>query len=189
MATATSDYFPLATETPYGGNDGSTAGTANSEGNGTPDNDAGASGSSTGHTFDISTGGLIAIVLVVVIVALLGSKSTTRLPPHKFRSLILHIVGSSTLFYIAKKREWKVREAIRKSAKKVVTALTPRRSEFPRSVKEGSVRSGRSGRSGRSRVAVFRMEEVPPTPHLKPEDLEKGFAAKVDVKHKYFSRK
>ncbi|ROW08303.1 hypothetical protein VMCG_03030 [Cytospora schulzeri] len=170
MATATSDYFPLATDYPYTGNDGSTAGTANSEGNGTPDNDAGASGGSSGKTFDISTGALIAIVLVVVIVALLG-------------------IATATLFYIAKKKEWKVREAIRRSAKKVVTALTPRRSEFPRSVKEGSVRSGRSGRPGRSRGAVFRLEEVPPTPHLKPEDLEKGFAAKVDVKHKYFGRK
>ncbi|ROW03408.1 hypothetical protein VSDG_01438 [Cytospora chrysosperma] len=170
MATTASDYFPLATESPYTSNDGNAAGTVNSDGNGTPDNDAGAAGGSSSNSFNISTGGLIAIVLVVVVVALLG-------------------IGTATLFYIAKKREWKVREALRKSAKKVVTALTPRRSEFPRSVKEGSVKSGRSGRSGRSRGAVFRMEEVPPTPQLKPEDLEKGFAAKVDVKHKYFSRK
>lgn len=82
---------------------------------------------------------------------------------------------------MAKKREWKVRETIRRSAKKVVTALTPRRSEFPRSVKEQSIRS----RGGRARGE----DEIPPTPRLKPEDLEKGLATKVDVKRKYFHRK
>ncbi|KUI69490.1 hypothetical protein VM1G_05221 [Cytospora mali] len=167
MATTTSSSFPLATLDPYTGGDGDTAGTANSGSNGTPDNDAGASGASGGQTFDISTGALIAIILIVVFVALLG-------------------IGTGTLFYIAKKREWKVRETIRKSAKKVVTALTPRRTEFPRSVKEGSVRSGKSGRLRGGRV---RMDDVPPTPRLKPEDLEKGLAAKVDVKRKHFNRK
>jgi hypothetical protein len=77
------------------------------------------------------------------------------------------IVSTAVLFYLAKKREWKVRESIRRSARKVVTALTPRRSEFPRSVKESS------GRSSRGRV---RLDEVPPTPKLRPEDIEKGLA-------------
>lgn len=71
------------------------------------------------------------------------------------------------LFYLAKKREWKVRESIRRSARKVVTALTPRRSEFPRSVKESS------GNSSRGRL---RLDDVPPTPKLRPEDVEKGLA-------------
>lgn len=88
-------------------------------------------------------------------------------------------VSTATLFYIAKKREWKVRETIRKSARKVVTALTPRRTEFPSSVRDGPMRS----MSGRARI-----DEVPPTPRLRPEDLEKGFAAKVNVK-KYFHHK
>lgn len=81
-------------------------------------------------------------------------------------------VASAVLFYLAKKKEWKVRESIRRSAKKVVTALTPRRSEFPRSVKE-------SGRSSRGRV---RLDDVPPTPRLRPEDLEKGIAVKPSVR-------
>ncbi|ROW06628.1 hypothetical protein VPNG_06701 [Cytospora leucostoma] len=161
MATTTSSSFPLATLDPYTGGDGSTAGTANAGSNGTPDDDAGASGASGGKTFDMSTGALVAIIVIVVIVALLG-------------------IASATIFYLAKKREWKVRETIRRSAKKVVMALTPRRTEFPRSVKEGSIKS----RSGR-----VRMTDVPPTPRLKPEDLEKGIAVKVDVKHKYFHRK
>lgn len=74
-------------------------------------------------------------------------------------------VSTAVLFYLAKKKEWKIRESIRRSARKVVTALTPRRSEFPKSVKESS------GRSSRGRV---RLDDVPPTPRLRPEDLEKG---------------
>lgn len=81
---------------------------------------------------------------------------------------------------MAKKREWKIRETIRKSARKVVTALTPRRSEFPNSVKDGPGR----GRAGRARID----DEVPPTPRLKPEDLEKGHAAKVKG-NKLFQKK
>lgn len=68
---------------------------------------------------------------------------------------------------MAKKREWKVRENLRKSARKVVTALTPRRAEFPRELKDGDPRS-----KGRAR-----LDDVPPTPKL-PEDLEKGFSTK-----------
>jgi hypothetical protein len=90
---------------------------------------------------------LIAIIVVVSVVAVLG-------------------VTTGVLFYLAKKREWKIRENIRRSARKVVSALTPRRSEFPRSVKE-------SGRSSRGRV---RLDDVPPTPRLRPEDIEKGLA-------------
>lgn len=67
------------------------------------------------------------------------------------------------LFYLAKKREWKVRENIRKSARRVVEALTPRRSEFPKSVKDGPRTGGRG----------VRIDDVPPTPRL-PRDLEKG---------------
>lgn len=44
--------------------------------------------------------------------------------------------------------------------------------------------------SAKSRGGRVRVEdEIPPTPRLKPEDLEKGLAAKVDVKRKYFHRK
>jgi hypothetical protein len=89
-------------------------------------------------------------------------------------------VASSILFYVAKKREWKIRETMRRSARKVVTALTPRRSEFPKSVKESSP-------SGSKTRARSRQEDVPPTPGL-PEDLEKGLA-KTDKRRLNFSRK
>lgn len=88
---------------------------------------------------------------------------------------------------MAKKREWTVRETIRKSARKVVTALTPRRSEFPKSVKDGG--SGNSSRNGR----MNKLDEVPPTPRIKPEhlnlDLEKGFKDNKKNKKSNFSRK
>jgi hypothetical protein len=56
----------------------------------------------------------------------------------------------------------------------VVTVLTPRRSEFPKSVKEGR----------------SRLDDVPPTPRIKPEylDLEKG-VDKPKKKRANFSRK
>lgn len=111
---------------------------------------------------------MIAIIIVVSIVAFCG-------------------IGSSVLFYVAKKREWKIRETIRRSARKVVTALTPRRSEFPKHVKESRSRS-----DGR-----VRLDDVPPTPRLRPEDLEKGLGTtrtkRVDTspksKRSNFSRK
>lgn len=64
MATATS-AFPLATEDPYTG-PGSASATS------TVDNNAGASGSDSG-AFDISRGGMIAIIVVVCVVAIVGS--------------------------------------------------------------------------------------------------------------------
>ncbi|KAI6377750.1 hypothetical protein MCOR25_002473 [Pyricularia grisea] len=116
----------------------------------TPDlggNAAGAAGSSEGGV-QLSSSALIAIIVVVSIVAVGG-------------------IASSVLFYLAKKREWKIRETIRRSARKVVTALTPRRTEFPKHVKESRSR-------GDGRV---RLDDVPPTPRLRPGDLEKGLAA------------
>ncbi|KAI3320202.1 hypothetical protein HD806DRAFT_538397 [Xylariaceae sp. AK1471] len=137
MATNTAD-FPLATTDPYPGNDNA---------GGAVDDAAGAAGSSPGAV-QLSHGALIAIIVVVAVVVVGG-------------------ISTAVLFYLAKKREWRVRESIRRSARKVVTALTPRRSEFPRSVKESS------GRSSRGRV---RLNDVPPTPKLRPEDIEKGLA-------------
>jgi hypothetical protein len=121
---------------------------------------AGASGTSTGGLV-LSGGALAAIIVVVVLVALVG-------------------IASMVLFWVAKKREWTVKETLRRSARKVVTALTPRRSEFPKSVKESSGRGG-----GRSR-----LDDVPPTPRIKPEylDLEKGLD-KPKKKRANFSRK
>ncbi|CAK7200780.1 hypothetical protein SEUCBS139899_003479 [Sporothrix eucalyptigena] len=134
--TTQSAAFPLGTVS-YSDGGGSSDGSS-------VDNAGGASGTSSGG-INISHGAMIAIILVVVLVAVIG-------------------ISSAVLFFVAKKREWKVRENIRRSARRVVTALTPRRSEFPKSVKES--------RGGGSRGRV-RLDDVPPTPRL-PKDLEKG---------------
>lgn len=59
-----------------------------------------------------------------------------------------------------------MKETIRRSARKVKTALTPRRTEFPDYVKDAPG----SSRRGRTRIA----DDVPPTPRLTPGDIEKG---------------
>jgi len=71
------------------------------------------------------------------------------------------LVSSAVLFYIAKKRSWEVRKTIRRSARRVATALTPRRSEFPRNVR-------------RSSRGMARIDEIPPTPRTRSNDLEKA---------------
>lgn len=72
MSSATTSAFPLATEQPCTNDCGDSAGTANSAG--TVNSDAGAGGGSTDNTFALSEGGLVAIIIIVVLVALLGSK-------------------------------------------------------------------------------------------------------------------
>ncbi len=74
---------------------------------------------------------------------------------------------SAVLFYLAKKRSWKVRERMRRSARRVVTALTPRRSAFPKDV-HGRRSSRRSSRGLR------KIDEIPNTPKVQTTDVEKG---------------
>ncbi|KIE03559.1 hypothetical protein MAJ_00090, partial [Metarhizium majus ARSEF 297] len=118
---------------------------------GTKGGDIGNGGDSSTSSMGISTGGLIAIVVIVFVVAIIG-------------------VCTAILFFIAKKREWKASEVFRHSVKKVVAAITPRRTEFPNSVK----RSMKASKRDRSTLSD---DDVPPTPRLRPEDLEKGRAS------------
>ncbi|KAK3381408.1 hypothetical protein B0H63DRAFT_203895 [Podospora didyma] len=156
VATTTTADFPLASAHPFDGGQENAAPDSPNDGN-----LAGASGTSSGG-FELSRGGLIAIIIVVVVVLIFG-------------------IATMILFFVAKKREWTMRETIRKSARKVVTALTPRRSEFPRSVKESNGRGGR-----------LKLDDVPPTPRLRPDqlelDLEKG-SNKSGKTRKNFSHK
>ncbi|KAM3458033.1 hypothetical protein MY3296_000683 [Beauveria thailandica] len=113
--------------------------------------EAGAAGDSSKNSITLSTGGMIAIIIVVVVVVIIG-------------------VSTASLFFIAKKREWKVRERLRRSARKVATVLTPRRSQFPDSVK----RSVTAPRSSRLQTAESRDGIV----KISTEDLEKGIPRK-----------
>lgn len=157
-----SNDFPLANEP---SDDSSPGGT-----------DAGASGSSSGPI--LSEGGMIAIIVVVVVVAILGGKFQPLYLDAVEGPLIqfayMDIGTMAALFFIAKRREWTMKETLRRSARKVKTALTPRRTEFPDYVKDGP---------SSSRRARVRLGDVPPTPKLTPEDIEKGLA-KSETKSK-----
>lgn len=88
------------------------------------ENDAGASGS--GNSFvNISTADEIAIIVVAVVVGVFGSKIPSHYP-YQGTILTPTTVGSAILYYFAKKRQWELREKLRRSARSIKTALTPR---------------------------------------------------------------
>jgi len=146
-------YFPLSSETPSPG-DTASPGDFNAGGS-AANSEAGASGSSSG--IDLSRSAIIAIIVVVSVVVVFG-------------------VASTALFFVAKKREWKINESIRRSIKRVATALTPRRSEFPSSVKGGSRPTTPKRKSRNHKRLDDDDDKVPPTPGI-PADLEKGLAS------------
>lgn len=117
---------------------------ANTGYNGGEDNpqdpsDAGAAGASKG-AFNLSKGGLAAIVVVAVLVGVVG-------------------IGSAVLFWLAKKRQWDVRQSIRRASRRMTGRSTT------------DVSSKRQNRRTGVRL------NSPPRPHRKAEqerDLEKG---------------
>lgn len=163
-SSSVASYFSsLATSAPVQPGSGPSAGDAGSSaGSSTGDSDAGASGSSSG-SITISKGGIIAIIIAVVCVVIFGSEY-----PNRSRAVEayadIRAVASSILWYLAKKRSWEVRKTIRRSARRVATALTPRRSTFPKDVQK----------VGRSSRGLTKIDEVPPTPGLRSSDIEKG---------------
>ncbi|KAF4627779.1 hypothetical protein G7Y89_g10375 [Cudoniella acicularis] len=140
-SAASSLYSVLATSSPQQPGNGPSAGDVGSTA-GTGDNTAGASGTSSG-SITLSKGAIIALVVIAAVVCIIG-------------------ITTSVLWYFAKKRSWEVRKTIRRSAKRVATALTPRRSTFPKDIQ-----------SKRSNRGLTKIEEVPNTPRI-PHDLEKG---------------
>ncbi|RDL37076.1 Uncharacterized protein BP5553_04509 [Venustampulla echinocandica] len=142
-SAASSLFSTLATSVPQQPGEGPAPGDAGSSaGNG--DSTAGAAGPDSG-SITLSKGGIIAIIVIAVSVCVFG-------------------VVTSVLWYYAKKRSWEVRKTIRKSARRVATALTPRRTAFPKDAlnpRRGSTRG------------LTRINEVPDTPRA-PVDVEKG---------------
>jgi len=142
-ASVAAFFSALATTAPQQPGNGEPAGDAGSVSTPGGDSDAGASGTDS-ESITLSRGAIIAIIVIVVSVIIFG-------------------IVSATLFYIAKKRSWEVRKSIRRSAKKVATALTPRRTTFPKDVRRGS-------------RGLQRIDEVPPTPRRGSNDVEKASA-------------
>ncbi|KAH7336356.1 hypothetical protein BKA65DRAFT_553012 [Rhexocercosporidium sp. MPI-PUGE-AT-0058] len=134
-------YQTLATSVPSQPGDGPSAGDAGSSPT-SGDSAAGAAGADHG-SIAISRGGIIAIIVMAVSVCVLGAVS-------------------AILFYLAKKRSWQVRESIRRSARRVATALTPRRSTFPKDV------------HSRSNRGLTKIDEVPTPRRAKTADVEKA---------------
>jgi nitrogen fixation-related uncharacterized protein len=103
--------------------------------------DAGAAGSSKG-AFELSSGGLVAIIVVAVIVVIGG-------------------IGSATLWWLAKKRQWDVRQSIRRASRRITG----------RSTVDVSKQNRQNRRTG------IRLNSPPPGRNAKPKrehDLEKG---------------
>jgi len=141
-SSVASFFSALATTAPeQPGGDPAAGDVSSSPGAG--DTDAGAAGPDSG-SINISKGGVIAIVVCVVFVVIVG-------------------ITSSVLWYLAKKRSWEIRATIRRSAKRVATALTPRRSTFPKDVQQR-----------RSTRGASRIDDIPPTPKVRSFDVEKG---------------
>ncbi|KAL4996725.1 hypothetical protein BDV10DRAFT_186818 [Aspergillus recurvatus] len=114
-------------------------------------NAAGAAGKSGGG--GMSTGGMIALCVIVGVVVIIG-------------------FSSAALFYIAKKRQWAMREAIRRSAKQVVRAVkTPLTPRFPRSQRPLAADGNRDA-ANREAPKIKRAR--------KPTDLEKDAVITTD---------
>ncbi|KAF2250256.1 hypothetical protein BU26DRAFT_408267, partial [Trematosphaeria pertusa] len=131
-ATTTTASSDTAAQTP---NTGYNGGVDNPQ----DPSDAGAAGASKG-AFSLSRGGLIAIIVVAVLVAVGG-------------------VGSAVLFWLAKKRQWDVRQSIRRASRRL---------------------TGRSDVSKRqNRRTGVRLNSPPPARNAKvPErDVEKGLGS------------
>ncbi|KAH7381293.1 hypothetical protein DE146DRAFT_760730 [Phaeosphaeria sp. MPI-PUGE-AT-0046c] len=107
--------------------------------------DAGAAGTQKG-AFNLSKGALAAIIVVAVIVVLGG-------------------IGSATLWWLAKKRQWDVRQSIRRASRR-----------FTGRGKTDKTQSRQNRRTG------IRLNSPPPGKSSKPRqehDLEKGLASKA----------
>ncbi|KAF2279729.1 uncharacterized protein EI97DRAFT_359462, partial [Westerdykella ornata] len=101
--------------------------------------DAGAAGASKG-AFTLSKGGLVAIIVVAVVVAVAGT-------------------ASATLFWLAKKRQWDVRQSIRRASRRLTGRAT-----------EPSKRQNR-------RTGMRLDSPPPPRTNKQNRDVEKGLAA------------
>ena len=136
------------------GDGGSAEGDSNSN---LGDSGNGADGSSRSSA-NLSKGAIIGIAVVVGLVVIIGGKHNHTLSVNA--ELTIYVVTLAVLFYLAKKRQWKVRETIRRTTTRVVRAMTPRNATFGKdALKSPKMNNTKQGR------AFIR----------KPGDVEKGF--------------
>ena len=108
----------------------------------------GASGTDS-SSFHLSNGGLIAIIVVVAVVAVFGSKWPTLKTPrvHTTAPLTSLTVASIVLYVLAKKRQWNVRQSIKRASRRLTGRqdTSSRRSEAERRKRSGIVAGSKPG--------------------------------------------
>ncbi|KAI9702745.1 MAG: hypothetical protein M1836_007959 [Candelina mexicana] len=138
-AAVASQFAAIASNSPQSGG-GLTSGDVGNDPSkwSNSNSNAGASGTNTGFV-GVSSGAQTAIIIVVVLVAVGG-------------------IASAILFYLAKKRQWKVRQTIRRSARRLTGTFKP----------SSSSRTPQS--SSRKQPGLARIPETPQssTPQLAP---------------------
>jgi hypothetical protein len=137
-------------------------------GGGGIDTEEGASGSDAA-AFRLSKGGLAAILIVVILVSLFGSKYGY---PYASEAILTHhTVASIILFIVAKRRQWTMRQTLTRASRRLTGRFTQ-----PKTPQTASAANRRSRRTG------IRMGS-PPRPGVKavyPPGHKRGLV--VDVK-------
>nr|POF20126.1 hypothetical protein CFP56_71748 [Quercus suber] len=128
-----------------------------SDGGQVVDTNAGASGSSAVNSFNLSKGGLIAIIIVVVIVVIFG-------------------IASTVLFVLAKRRQWNVRASIGRASRRLTGRFggDKRDSLAERKDRRTAIYAG-----GPRKVSPPRVVAIKPPGHdrglvVNVQDVEKG---------------
>ncbi|KAF2207931.1 hypothetical protein CERZMDRAFT_101954 [Cercospora zeae-maydis SCOH1-5] len=103
------------------------------------DADAGASGSQSG-SFDLSKGGLIAIIVVVAFVAIIG-------------------VASTVLWVLAKRRQWNVRQSIKRASRRL-TGRAARDATRERQSKRGGMQMSSDMERGHKRGLIVQVNDT-----------------------------
>lgn len=110
-----------------------------SPGGGQVDTAGGASGSDAA-AFRLSKGGLAAILIVVILVSLFGSKCDA---PHRKDALICHTVTSIVLFIVAKRRQWTMRQTLTRVSRRLTGRFgQPKTPQTASAVNRSSRRTG-----------------------------------------------
>lgn len=154
--------------------------------------EGGASGTSA-SSFNLSQGAMIAIIVVVVTVAVFGSKTYTKSSTKRALLTVL-IVASVVLFILAKRRQWNIRQSIKRASRRLTGRTNPPSSKQQAAKKKRSgIVAGTGSQSGtraayppgekRGVVVEVKDEEKGPLDYPAPPKTEKpkqnAFAGKL----------
>ncbi|KAF9729585.1 hypothetical protein PMIN01_12449 [Paraphaeosphaeria minitans] len=126
--------------------------------------DAGAAGTQQGG-FSLSKGGLAAIIVVISLVVILGGKNSSLHSPSNVNTHT-YTVSSAVLFWLAKKRQWDVRQSLRRASRRLTGRSTVDRPATKRQNRRTGVRlasppAGRRKQPGREKDLEKGLSEMP----------------------------